>query len=466
MFKKTLLLTSASLLIMGSSPVIASEKMSMDDIQAQLQQLADQVQNLSNVVEQQNETIKKQEAQLAAQKQISERTSDALASIQPAAGGQESDIKISFQPGPKIESADGKYSFQPFGRAHFDVTHFDDDRSDQDSNMNLRRARLGFKGKAGEDLDYKAEIDFAEEAVAIKSFYLNYSGIDGVDLKVGNHKPQFGLQNVTSSNNIQLIERSGPSNAFTRSEILGFAASSGGDNWSLSTGVFGEDPGNDDTGNDEDISLDLRGSANVLGLSNAETDNVLHVGTGLSHRRPTDAPRFRVRTTGDGPRAIDTGAIDDVDDINVYNLELAGVFGPLSLKTEYFETKVSRDNGASDADFDGYYIQAGYFLTGENLPYIGKSGSFGRVKPNNPFSLKNGEWGAWEVVARHENLDLNDAAAGIAGGELKSNTLGINWHLSNHVRMMGNIIDVNTDSNAVVADDDPTVYNLRTQWDF
>ncbi len=229
---------------------------------------------------------------------------------------------------------------------------------------------------------------------------------------------------------------------------------------------FGEDPGNDDTGNDEDISFDLRGSANVLGLSNAETDKILHVGAGLSHRRPTDAPRFRVRTTGDGPRAIDTGDINDVDEINVYNLELASVLGPLSLKTEYFETSMSRDNGASDADFDGYYIQAGYFLTGESLPYIGKPGSFGRVKPNYPFSLKNGGWGAWEVVARHENLDLNDAGAGITGGELKSNMFGINWHLNDHVRVMGNIIDVNTDSNAVVANDDPTIYNLRTQWDF
>lgn len=466
MSKKTLFLTSASLLILVSSPAMAAQEMSMNDIQAQLQQLAAQVQNLSNVVEQQNETIKKQEAQLAAQQKISEQASVALASIQPSAGTPESDVKISFKPGPKIESADGKYSFQLFGRAHFDVTHFDDDKSDLDSNMNLRRARLGFKGNAGEDLDYKAEVDFAKEDVDLKSFYLNYTGIDGVELKVGNHKPQFGLQNVISSNNIQLIERAGASNAFTRSEILGFAASSGGDHWSVSTGVFGEDPDNADTGNDEDTSLDVRGSANVLGLADVETDNVFHIGAGLSHRRPTDGTRFRVRTTGDGPRAVDTGEINDVDDINIYNLELAGVFGPLSFKSEYFDANVNRDNNASDAGFDGYYVQAGYFLTGESLPYEGDAGSFGRVKPKNAFSLQNGGWGAWEVVGRHENLDLNDSSAGITGGQLISNTLGVNWHLNNHVRVMGNIVDVNTDSNAVVANDDPTIYNLRTQWDF
>jgi len=52
------------------------------------------------------------------------------------------------------------------------------------------------------------------------------------------------------------------------------------------------------------------------------------------------------------------------------------------------------------------------------------------------------------------------------GGELDSTTAGVNWHLTNNARLMFNVIDVDTDSNAVVANDDPTVYNVRAQWDF
>ena len=471
MFKKTLLLSSVSALILAPGSAVAAEQMSMTDIQAQLQQLATQVENLSKVVEQQNTTIKQQEAALETQKKASAETAEVIANIQPAAGQSKGNVegaKISFKPSPKIESLDGKYSFQPFGRAHFDVTNFDDDASDQDSNTNLRRARLGFKGKLGDDLSYKAEVDFAEEGVALRDMYVAYSGIDGAEIVLGNQKPKFGLQQNVSSNYLQVIERSGATNAFTRGHLLGGQVLTGGDNWSLAGGVFGEDAGNDDTGNDEDTSIDVRGSANLLGLVNEDTKNVLHIGAGYSHRRPTDSSntRFRVRTSGDGPRAVDTGTIASVDRINIYGVELAGVYGPFSISGEYLNADVTRDNGLVDAEFDGYYAQAGWFVTGEQRPYSGKAGTFERVKPKSPFSLKNGGTGALELVARYENLDLNDTSAGILGGELKATTLGANWHLNNNVRLMANVIDVNTDQNAVVADDDPTIYNLRAQWDF
>ena len=464
MFKKTLLLSSVAALVVTASPAIAADQMSMEDIQAQLAILASQVQNLSEVVEQQNETIKQQDAELKAQKQASV---DAIANIKPTAGGHVSGAKISFKPSPKIESADGQYSFQPFGRSHFDVTHFDDDVSDQDSNTNLRRARLGFKGKIGGDLKYKAEVDFAEEGVALRDVYVAYSGLDAADIVLGNQKPKFGLQQNVSSNYLQFIERSGATNAFTRGHLLGGQALAGDDNWSLSAGIFGEDAGNDDTGDDEDTSIDVRGSVNVLGLMNEETDNVLHIGGGVSHRRPTDSgARFRVRPTGDGPRIVDTGSLGSVENINVYGAELAGVYGSLSVSGEYLQADVSRDNGFSDADFDGYYAQAGWFITGETRPYKGKGGTFSRIKPKSPFSLKNGGTGAVELVARYENLDLNDQGAGVLGGEFDATTVGINWHLTNNARLMANVIDVDTDNNAVVANDDPTVYNFRAQWDF
>ena len=31
---------------------------------------------------------------------------------------------------------------------------------------------------------------------------------------------------------------------------------------------------------------------------------------------------------------------------------------------------------------------------------------------------------------------------------------------------MGNVVSIDTDANASVANDDPTLYNFRAQWDF
>ena len=468
MFKKSLFLTSAAAIALIAGPASAADQMSMDEIQAQLQQLSAQVQNLSKVVEQQNQTIKRQEAELNAQKQVSTKAiEEAVASIKPAAGGVDtSDVKITMKPSPKIESKDGKYSFQPTGRVHFDVSVFDDDASDRASNANIRRGRLGFKGKLGEDFKYKTEVDFAEEGVDLKEVSLTYTGIDAFDVKLGHHKPTFGFENNTSSNNIMTIERSTASNAFTSSEILGANLLGGGEDWSWALGVFNESAGNSDTRDDEDISIDGRVTTNVLALANEDTENVVHVGAGVSHRRPTGNVRFRARPVGDGTNIIDTGSFAAVDSVNVYNAELGAVFGPVTFQGEYFDTSVNRNGGNSDADFNGYFAQLGWFLTGESRPYKASKGKFGRVKPNKPFSLKDGGTGAVEIVGSFANTDLNDAGAGILGGESDTATFGVNWYLTNNIRLMGNVVSIDTDENASVPNDDPTLYNMRAQWDF
>lgn len=468
MFKKSLLLTSVAACVLHTPHALAAEQMSMDAIQAQLQQLAAQVQNLSEVVEQQNQTIKKQEAELSAQKQANANAiSEAVANIKPAAGGVDtSDVKITMNPSPKIESADGNYSFQPTGRVHLDASFFDDDASDRSSNGNLRRARLGFKGKLGKDLKYKTEVDFAEEGVDLKEVALTYTGIDAFDVKIGHHKPTFGLENNTSSNYIMTMERSTASNAFTRSELIGANLLGGGDDWSWALGVFNESGGNSDTGDDEDISIDGRLTTNILALMDQNTDNILHIGAGASLRNPTGNVRFRARPVGDGANIIDTGNFGSVEDVSVYNAELGAVFGPLTLQSEYFTADIRRDSGNSDAEFDGYFAQIGWFLTGESRPYKAGKGKFGRVKPNNPFDIRNGGTGAWELVGAFSNTDLNDVGAGITGGEADTTTLGINWHLTDRVRLMANMVNIDTDENAPVANDDPTLYNFRAQWDF
>lgn len=471
-FKKTLLLTSA-MLVTGLSAPAAAEQMSMEQMQKELMKLSQQVQTLGSKVDEQSQVIKTQDAKIAEQNaQLEEQgkeqaaVAQTLSNIKPAAGGTGNDVKITMSPMPKFESADGKYSFQPTGRIHLDATHFDDDRKDHSSNMNFRRARLGVKGNLGEDFKYKSEFEFGEEEVNFKDVYLTYTGLDPAEITLGNQKPALGLEQNTSSNYIQFMELSPATNAFTRDEIIGANVTAGGDNWSLTGGVFNEDAGNDDTGEDEDHSFDARGSVNLLGLAGNESGNVLHVGAGASLRYPTGTVRFSAKPAGDGDRVVDTGSLSSVDSVNVYGLEAAGVFGPVSVQGEYFLTDVSRDDGSEDAQFDGYYAQAGWFITGEQRPYKGKTGNFDRVKPKSPFSLKDGGTGAVELVVGYSNVDLNDVGASVTGGELSETSAGVNWHLTDNIRLMGNVVAVNTDDEGVVANDDPTVYNARAQWDF
>ena len=101
-----------------------------------------------------------------------------------------------------------------------------------------------------------------------------------------------------------------------------------------------------------------------------------------------------------------------------------------------FNTFTWRDQ--DDVSFDGYYVAASYFLTGEDRPYSTSSGKFGRVEPSNNFALNGSGWGAVELALRYSNLDLNDSP--VYGGEENNWTVGLNWYLNPHTRMMLNYI--------------------------
>lgn len=476
---KNVLLASAALLLLSTSAAHAAKPMSMEEMQKQIELLSEKIDKLSTVVEKQQQIITKQktkidsqDAQIAEHAQkvsLQEKEIGKLASIAPAAGASKDDsgVKITMNPVPKISSADGKYTFQPTARVHLDVTAFNDDKTNQPTGASMRRMRLGFKGDFGEDFSYKAEADFANDGTVIKETYLAYSGLGFADIWAGSFKPPVGLEQNTSTNNMPFIENSPATNTFTRDEILGGALKGGGDNWSWGAGVFNEKAGVVNATRDEGVSLDARVAANLLGMWGDGKD-VLHVGLGGSWRKPntsTDSLTISAKPAGVGTNLVSTGAMPDADRSTVINPEIAVAFGPFWAQAEYFRDWVDLRT-ASDPVFDGWYAEAGWVLTGEHRPYKGKIGNFERIKPDHPFSLKNGGWGAWELLGRYDNLDLNDSGAGVLGGEMNNWTVGLNWYMRDYIRMMFDYEFVNTDSHATTPDDDPSIFSMRVQYDF
>ncbi|MEW8469935.1 MAG: porin, partial [Candidatus Thiodiazotropha sp.] len=142
-------------------------------------------------------------------------------------------------------------------------------------------------------------------------------------------------------------------------------------------------------------------------------------------------------------------------------LEGAWVTGPFSLQGEWMQAKVERDTG-TEPTFDGWYLQASWFLTGESRRYKQDAAKFGRIRPLS-------EHGALEAAARFSSLDLNDGE--IEGGSSDNLTLGLNWYINRQIRLMANAIFVDNDRFAdadgdVEAEDEPTIIQLRAQVDF
>jgi len=97
-----------------------------------------------------------------------------------------------------------------------------------------------------------------------------------------------------------------------------------------------------------------------------------------------------------------------------------------------------------DLTFSGGYIQASYFLTGENRQYDKRLGrlasNYVSGGPHTPFWLVRDEdgrfnhgLGAWELAAKWSRLDLNNGV--VKGGILDNLSLGVNWHLNNNLRV-------------------------------
>jgi phosphate-selective porin OprO/OprP len=168
--------------------------------------------------------------------------------------------------------------------------------------------------------------------------------------------------------------------------------------------------------------------------------------------------------TGNSTRIVNTGLIA-CDDVQVLGTELLYVRGPFSLQAEYgwanmqrayaFSATKANNLTVSTRDatglpsnkdlgspwFDGGYVQASYFLTGENRIYdrrLGRIGTTYIAAPNTPFWLTKGEdhWlfgrGAWEVAARWNHLDLNNGL--IKGGISDAFEASLNWYLSTNMK--------------------------------
>ncbi len=464
MLKTKILLITSALFLIHASPAFADAK---DDrivtLEAQMKIMMQEIQALKS--ERAAEKQEHAELKSQVQKQISAietKTEEAVANIAPAAGSSDSDVKVTMK-GSLPVITKGEFSWRPTGRIHLDAGSFIDDERDHPNGAEFRRARLGMEGQITDDFGYKFEVDLANEDVSFTDVYMNYTGIEGTEIQLGHMKSDFSLEDMASSNDITFIERGAGALAFALPRQIGLRANYNNDeNFHIAGGVFNDNAGTQST-DDEALSI----SGRVAGTPYNAEGNLIHLGASASYREPDQAndtfdydsrAENRLQTT-DSVSSV----ITDADNSTVYALEAAAVSGPLSIQGEYVIANTENRRG-QDPTYTGGYGQLAWTVTGESRPYSINKGAFGGIKPNRPLNPSNGDWGALELAARYSYLDLNDS--GLNGGEMNNITLGANWYLNNYMRLMGNVIFVDTDENATTPNDDPTIFLMRSQLKF
>lgn len=369
-----------------------------------------------------------------------------------------SDVEVTTNGGLKIQTRDGKFATRIGGRVQADAAAYGGDPEMGDG-TEIRRARLYLQGTMYHDWGFKLQYDFANSGSSgIKDAYLSYNGFDNLELKAGNFKDPFSLQEQTSSKFVSFTERALPS-AFSAGRHIGVMASTAHQHWTLAGGLFADTVSAEGGEEDEGWGAGTRATWSPVNNKTA----VVHVGLGLNYRETGGSNQTRFKQQPEthvaGVNIVDTGIIDAVSEFYKVGAEIATVQGPFSAQAEYITTSVSRDMG-SDLDFNGWYAQAGYFLTGESRQY--KNGKFGGIKPE--VNVGEGGIGAWEMALRYSTVDLNDAD--IDGGEADAMTVGLNWYPTPTLRFSANYVDVLDVKGGTYDDDEPNVVQLRSQWAF
>lgn len=361
-----------------------------------------------------------------------------------------------------VATADGAYSAEIHGRFLTDAG-----TGAGEGDVMFRRARLNVTGKIASDFFYKVENDFSIDNFpdGITDAYIGYDFNPRWYVQAGQFKEPFNLENLTTSRFATFMER-GLTTAFTPGRRVGAMVGTRDKTpqgaWTAMAGIYDGRIGSlQDTDKTQDIA------ARVTYAHIPDPAHVLHVGLATTYRTPDNAGNtIRYSTVPEsrfaGGNFASTGAITNTDHAMQWGLEGAGVWGPFSLQSEAMRVDVSRDTGFSNATFNGYYLQASYYLTGEHRNYKTDRGIFDRTSPLNP--VTDGGWGAWQVAARYSAIDLTDG--GITGGMVKDITLGLNWIPQRQVVVMGNIVKVDSSQAGPAGGDDPTLFMLRTQIDF
>ncbi|HUD51067.1 OprO/OprP family phosphate-selective porin, partial [Parvibaculum sp.] len=392
-------------------------------------------------------------------------------------------VQIDFKDGkPTFRTGDGLFTMSIRGRAHLDMASYNLGSEDTarlgssqnlggassstglNSGFNFRRAELGVEGTFMRDWGYKMNFQWGdsgnEKASTIKDLYLAYNGIKGISIMAGAIQTFQTLDDSTSSNDITFIERASAANLTTSLGAgdgrISFGARGNTENFYGSLFYTTETVGQANTSNEGSNIVGRAAFAfqpieksNVhLGVSGTYAADPSANGGTAGSIRFRDRPELRV----DASRLIDTGSIAATD-AYVVGPELAASYGPVKLQGEYYYYKVDRVGTLPDPDFNAWYVQASWVITGEAYKYSMEEAAYKGVKPASPFSLGGGI-GAWELAARYSVADLNynegslGSAApvgGIRGGKQDIITVGLNWYPINNVRAMFEYLDVSTD---------------------
>jgi phosphate-selective porin OprO/OprP len=396
-----------------------------------------------------------------------------------------------------LESADGKNVIKLRGLLQADYRTYQDGAKDVRNRSNiragsldangfsdandtalLRRVRPTIEGTLNGKYDFRFTPEFAGGGASAVDAYIDARFNPAFKVRAGKFKSFVGLERLQGGGDIKFIERSYVTNAILPNRDLGIAIHGDvfGNKLNYAFGLVNgvSDGGNISTGNtftdEKELTArlfttpfsDTTSALNGLGFGIGATYNDF---TGERNQNFTDTSAADATRNG-LPSYLTNGqntffrygsaAVADGKRLRI-SPQANYYFGPIGVIAEYARVEqelslttqlanlntVVTPNTNKKLSHDAWQVAASYLLTGEDASFKG-------VKPKQDFDFDKGGWGAWELVARYSELNLDDdtfknpAGTAFTGAyadlstsakSAKSWTTGVNWYLNSNAKI-------------------------------
>lgn len=362
------------------------------------------------------------------------------------------------QNGVFLTSADTNFVFRLRALVQMDSRTFFDDSPFNEGNDGfvLRRARPIFEGTVHQDFDFMIMPDFGNNDIQLFEAYLNYRNRPELQLRAGKFKTPVGLEMLQSAGNLQFNERSFATDLLPNRDIglqlwgtvedwgLTYAAgifNGAGDgviaantpfddNPEFAGRIFGQPFKPSGLKPLQGLGFGIAGtftqvSSNAAGLPN-------NIGGTLPGYWTAGQQQFFAYNPLAGPVVADGVHWRIAPQMSHY-------WGPFGLMGEYSISQQGVYNSttfrAAELNHSAWNVSGQWVLTGEDA-------TFGPLVPKRPFNFRSGGWGAWQLVGRYGQIDIDDDAfpafsnPDLSATSAQSWSVGINWWLNRNVRIM------------------------------
>lgn len=382
--------------------------------------------------------------------------------------------------------------------------------NDAEDTSLLRRVRPTIEGKVAGKYGFRFTPEFAGGSASAVDAYVEANLNPAFKIRAGKQKSIVGLERLQSGGDIKFIERSYVTNAILPNRDLGVTVSGDlfGNKLNYGVGVVNgvADGGNISTGTeyngereytarvfttpfiDNDSALaglgfgigatytDFTGEQNLNFTDTAAADATRNgLPSYVSEGQQTffryganalaDGKRFRISPQAsyyNGPFGLITEYARVDQDVSLTNKNNGGGATTPTLTNDPL-TIVSGTN--KKLSHDAWQVAVSYLITGEDASFKG-------VKPKNDFDLDKGGWGAWELVARYSEINLDKDTFRTPSGSLKGEnqtlainsayadptksaesaktwTAGVNWYLNSNAKIALNYSRTSFDGGAI-----------------